>query len=145
MAIRVDKFSLYKASLCTDSRTADSSYRAEPAKGAIREETSLRLSFRANIRYQYQAPPTVINTPNQPCYVYNMRFKASIRNISTFISPSSNDHVYCCALMHVPGLTASLSSLGKDVWLQLNNEQLRFTVVPEQGSQVWAYASYFPT
>jgi len=37
------------------------------------------------------------------------------------------------------GLTASLSSLGKDVWLQLNNEQLRFTVVPEQGSQVWAY------
>ncbi|KAL2039052.1 hypothetical protein N7G274_008101 [Stereocaulon virgatum] len=38
----------------------------------------------------------------------------------------------------MPGLTASLSSLGKDVWLQLNNEQLRFTVVPEQGSQVWA-------
>ena len=44
--------------------------------------------------------------------------------------------------MNVPGLTASLSSLGKDVWLQLNNEQLRFTVVPEQGSQVWAYAPY---
>ncbi|KAL9130188.1 MAG: hypothetical protein Q9175_007087 [Cornicularia normoerica] len=50
-----------------------------------------------------------------------MRFKASIRNINTFTR-----------------LTASLSSLGKDVWLQLNNEQLRFTVVPEQGSQVWA-------
>ncbi|CAF9942015.1 MAG: hypothetical protein ALECFALPRED_009452 [Alectoria fallacina] len=50
-----------------------------------------------------------------------MRFKASIRNINTFNR-----------------LTASLSSLGKDVWLQLNNEQLRFTVVPEQGSQVWA-------
>lgn len=51
-----------------------------------------------------------------------MRFKASIKNINTFTR-----------------LTASLSSLGKDVWLQLNNEQLRFTVVPEQGSQVWAY------
>ncbi|KAM0797669.1 cell cycle checkpoint protein-like protein [Usnea florida] len=50
-----------------------------------------------------------------------MRFKASIRNINTFTR-----------------LTASLSSLGKDVWLQLNNDQLRFTVVPEQGSQVWA-------
>ncbi|KAL2045905.1 hypothetical protein ABVK25_011959 [Lepraria finkii] len=50
-----------------------------------------------------------------------MRFKASIRNLCTFAR-----------------LTASLSSLGKDVWLQLNNELLRFTVVPEQGSQVWA-------
>ena len=45
--------------------------------------------------------------------------------------------------MRVAGLTASLSSLGKDVWLQLNNEQLRFTVVPEQGSQVWAYGLHF--
>ena len=42
------------------------------------------------------------------------------------------------------GLTASLSSLGKDVWLQLTNDQLRFTVVPEQGSQVWAYAFLLP-
>ncbi|KAL6719698.1 Checkpoint protein hus1 [Lecanora helva] len=50
-----------------------------------------------------------------------MRFKASILNINRFSQ-----------------LTASLASLGKDVWLQLNNDQLRFTVVPDRGSQVWA-------
>ena len=81
--------------------------------------------------------------PNQSLHVYNMRFKASIRNISTFTSPFRNRCICQDALIHVPGLTASLSSLGKDVWLQLNNEQLRFTVVPEQGSQVWAYGPEF--
>ncbi|KAI9762831.1 MAG: hypothetical protein M4579_000184 [Chaenotheca gracillima] len=53
-----------------------------------------------------------------------MRFKTSIRNISTFAK-----------------LTASLSSLGKVAWLRLDNEQVRFTIIPEQGTQVWAVLS----
>ncbi|MCJ1420369.1 hypothetical protein MMC32_006726 [Xylographa parallela] len=53
-----------------------------------------------------------------------MRFKSSIRNISTFIK-----------------LTASLNSLGKVAWIRLDNDQIRCTVIPEQGSQVWAVLS----
>ncbi|MCJ1472884.1 hypothetical protein MMC13_001533 [Lambiella insularis] len=50
-----------------------------------------------------------------------MRFKSSIRNVNTFIK-----------------LTASLNSLGKVAWIRLDNDQMRCTVIPEQGSQVWA-------
>lgn len=35
-------------------------------------------------------------------------------------------------------LTASLSSLGNVAWVRLSERDARFTVVPEQGSQVWA-------
>ncbi|MCJ1406483.1 hypothetical protein MMC19_000548 [Ptychographa xylographoides] len=50
-----------------------------------------------------------------------MRFKSSIRNVNNFIK-----------------LTASLNSLGKVAWVRLDNDQIRCTVIPEQGSQVWA-------
>ncbi|KAF1834640.1 Hus1-like protein [Decorospora gaudefroyi] len=53
-----------------------------------------------------------------------MRFKASIQNISTFTK-----------------LTASLNSLGPLAWVKLSEEQVCFTIIPEQGTQVWAVLS----
>lgn len=35
-------------------------------------------------------------------------------------------------------LTASLSSLGKVCWLRLEDGIVRFTIIPDQGTQVWA-------
>ncbi|KAH6715153.1 cell cycle checkpoint protein-like protein [Leptodontidium sp. MPI-SDFR-AT-0119] len=51
-----------------------------------------------------------------------MRFKTSVRNIQTFTK-----------------LTASLSSLGKVAWVRLDDKAVRFTIIPETGTQVWAY------
>ncbi|MCJ1238473.1 hypothetical protein MMC14_006462 [Varicellaria rhodocarpa] len=53
-----------------------------------------------------------------------MRFKASVKNINTFIKL-----VWC------------LSNLGKVAWVRLDNDQVRFTIIPEQGTQVWAVLS----
>ncbi|KAF1965901.1 Hus1-like protein [Bimuria novae-zelandiae CBS 107.79] len=53
-----------------------------------------------------------------------MRFKAQIHNIQTFTK-----------------LTASLNSLGPLAWLKLSDEQVCFTIIPEQGTQVWAVLS----
>ncbi|KAF2471176.1 Hus1-like protein [Lindgomyces ingoldianus] len=53
-----------------------------------------------------------------------MRFKASIQNITTFTK-----------------LTASLNSLGPLAWVKLSDEQVCFTIIPEQGTQVWAVLS----
>ncbi|KAF2156269.1 Hus1-like protein [Myriangium duriaei CBS 260.36] len=50
-----------------------------------------------------------------------MRFRAGIQNVNVFSK-----------------LTASLSSLGNVAWVRLSEKDVRFTVVPEQGSQVWA-------
>ncbi|KAF1811042.1 Hus1-like protein [Eremomyces bilateralis CBS 781.70] len=50
-----------------------------------------------------------------------MRFKAQIQNITTF-----NKFV------------ASLASIGPIAWVRLDEEHARFTVMPEQGTQVWA-------
>ncbi|TLD32128.1 putative cell cycle checkpoint protein [Venturia nashicola] len=50
-----------------------------------------------------------------------MRFKAQIQNINTF-----NKFV------------ASLASLGPVAWVRLNENEVRFTIIPEQGTQVWA-------
>ncbi|KAB2579192.1 Checkpoint protein hus1 [Lasiodiplodia theobromae] len=50
-----------------------------------------------------------------------MRFKASIQNANTFAK-----------------LTASLASLGPVAWVRLNEDEVRFTIIPEQGTQVWA-------
>ncbi|PLN83547.1 Hus1-like protein [Aspergillus taichungensis] len=44
-------------------------------------------------------------------------------------------------LSHVPTfskLTASLSSLGKVCWMRLEDGVVRFTIIPDQGTQVWA-------
>ncbi|KAL6702885.1 Checkpoint protein hus1 [Coniothyrium glycines] len=53
-----------------------------------------------------------------------MRFKASIQNIHTFTK-----------------LTAALNSLGPLAWVKLSEEQVCFTIIPEQGTQVWAVLS----
>ncbi|KAH9878801.1 hypothetical protein IAQ61_002075 [Plenodomus lingam] len=53
-----------------------------------------------------------------------MRFKASIQNVTTFTK-----------------LTASLNSLGPLAWVKLGEEQVCFTIIPEQGTQVWAVLS----
>lgn len=37
-----------------------------------------------------------------------------------------------------PELTASLASLGPVAWVRLNEDEARFTIIPEQGTQVWA-------
>ncbi|GAP87597.1 putative hus1 checkpoint protein [Rosellinia necatrix] len=53
-----------------------------------------------------------------------MRFKANLRNIRTFSK-----------------LVAALSSLEKIAWMRLDDETVRFTVIPDTGSQVWASLS----
>ncbi|KAF2119153.1 checkpoint protein Hus1/Mec3 [Lophiotrema nucula] len=53
-----------------------------------------------------------------------MRFKASIQNITTFTK-----------------FTASLNSLGPLAWVKLSDDQVCFTIIPEQGTQVWAVLS----
>jgi hypothetical protein len=35
-------------------------------------------------------------------------------------------------------LTASLNSLGPLAWVKLSDDQVCFTIIPEQGTQVWA-------
>ncbi|EER29958.1 hypothetical protein D8B26_007227 [Coccidioides posadasii str. Silveira] len=50
-----------------------------------------------------------------------MRFRSQLTNIATFTK-----------------FTASLSSLGKICWVRLEEEHVRFTIIPDQGTQVWA-------
>ncbi|KAI5918937.1 Hus1-like protein [Camillea tinctor] len=53
-----------------------------------------------------------------------MRFRSNLRNIRTFSK-----------------LVAALSSLEKIAWLRLDDDTVRFTVIPDTGSQVWASLS----
>ncbi|KLU93179.1 checkpoint protein hus1 [Magnaporthiopsis poae ATCC 64411] len=53
-----------------------------------------------------------------------MRFKTELKNIRTFSK-----------------LTAALNSLEKIAWVRLDDDTARFTVIPAQGSQVWATIS----
>lgn len=50
-----------------------------------------------------------------------MRFRAGIQNIHTFTQ-----------------FTASLATLGHIAWVRLDEKDVRFTVIPEQGTQVWS-------
>ncbi|RAL02700.1 checkpoint protein HUS1 family protein [Aspergillus ibericus CBS 121593] len=50
-----------------------------------------------------------------------MRFRTQLSNASVFSK-----------------LTASLSSLGKVCWMRLEQGFIRFTIIPDQGTQVWA-------
>ncbi|KAI5806626.1 checkpoint protein Hus1/Mec3 [Peziza echinospora] len=54
-----------------------------------------------------------------------MRFKTSIKNISTFTK-----------------LTSSLSSLGKVAWMRLDPTEIRFTIIPDQGTQDTLFEDY---
>ena len=53
-----------------------------------------------------------------------MRFRASIQNIHTFTK-----------------FTASLATLGHIAWVRLDEKDVRFTVIPEQGTQLWSVLS----
>ncbi|KAK5993663.1 Checkpoint protein hus1 [Cladobotryum mycophilum] len=53
-----------------------------------------------------------------------MRFRTELKNIRTFAK-----------------LTAALSSLEKIAWVRLSDDTVRFTVIPDMGSQVWASLS----
>ncbi|OOF91195.1 hypothetical protein ASPCADRAFT_211481 [Aspergillus carbonarius ITEM 5010] len=53
-----------------------------------------------------------------------MRFRSQLANASIFSK-----------------LTASLSSLGKVCWMRLEEGFIRFTIIPDQGTQVWAQLS----
>lgn len=53
-----------------------------------------------------------------------MRFRANVQNIHTFTK-----------------FTASLATLGHIAWLRLDETDVRFTVIPEQGTQVWSVLS----
>nr|POE93039.1 checkpoint protein hus1 [Quercus suber] len=53
-----------------------------------------------------------------------MRFRAGIQNIQTFTR-----------------FTASLATLGHIAWVRLDEKDVRFTVIPEQGTQVWSVLS----
>ncbi|KAK0914777.1 Checkpoint protein hus1 [Friedmanniomyces endolithicus] len=50
-----------------------------------------------------------------------MRFRADIRNVHTFTK-----------------FTASLATLGHIAWVRLDNKDVRFTVIPDTGTQVWS-------
>ncbi len=65
--------------------------------------------------------PSISRFPLTTSSINTMRFKTSIRNIHTFSK-----------------LTASLSSLGKVAWVRLDSDTIRFTIIPETGTQVWA-------
>jgi hypothetical protein len=41
-------------------------------------------------------------------------------------------------LYFIVEFTASLSSLGKICWMRLEDGVVRFTIIPDQGTQVWA-------
>ncbi|KKK23031.1 cell cycle checkpoint protein [Aspergillus rambellii] len=48
---------------------------------------------------------------------------------------------FCSQLTNDPTLTkliGSLSSLGKVCWMRLQDDLVRFTIIPDQGTQVWA-------
>jgi HUS1 checkpoint protein len=66
-----------------------------------------------------------------------MRFKASIQNINTFTSSFLPVWFWQSGLTRVE-LTASLNSLGPLAWVKLSDDQVCFTIIPEQGTQVWA-------
>ncbi|KAK4104840.1 Hus1-like protein [Parathielavia hyrcaniae] len=53
-----------------------------------------------------------------------MRFKTDLKNVRTFSK-----------------LAAALNSLEKIAWVRLDDETVRFTVIPDTGSQVWASLS----
>ncbi|KAK7526485.1 checkpoint protein Hus1/Mec3 [Phyllosticta citriasiana] len=53
-----------------------------------------------------------------------MRFRAAIQNVGTFAK-----------------FTASLASLGPAAWVRFSEDEVRFTVIPDQGTQVWAVLS----
>jgi hypothetical protein len=81
-----------------------------------------------------------------------MRFRTELKNIRTFASKSSFLFIvylyvilYCFSTLtnrEFLELTAALGSLEKIAWLRLSDDTARFTVIPDMGSQVWAYVLF---
>jgi hypothetical protein len=89
-----------------------------------------------------------------------MRFRTELKNIRTFASEFSQVGVMeAPAFLSVLSLffqkapastakyangpfltefTAALSTLEKIAWVRLSDDTVRFTVIPDMGSQVWA-------
>ena len=77
---------------------------------------------------------------NSELQIFRMRFKTSVKNIQTF-SSKWNVSTSLQKILVAYGtieLTASLSSLGKVAWVRLDDNGVRFTIIPETGTQVWA-------
>jgi HUS1 checkpoint protein len=66
-----------------------------------------------------------------------MRFRADIQNNNVFTSKCMR-HAERTNSDIFSELTASLASLHPVAWVKLSNEDVRFTVIPDQGSSVWA-------
>ncbi|KAJ5887677.1 Hexokinase, partial [Penicillium taxi] len=66
------------------------------------------------------------------------------KNSATFFNTSVGHDAFQSTIkkykdiFHDLELTASLSSLGKICWMRLEQDVVRFTVIPDQGTQVWA-------
>lgn len=65
-----------------------------------------------------------------------MRFRTQLKNTKTFSSKPA--HAVIRIELTCAELAASLSSLGKVCWMRLEYDVVRFTVIPDQGTQVWA-------
>lgn len=68
-----------------------------------------------------------------------MRFRTQLKNTRTFSSQSSTIlNPQLSLKLTTPEITASLSSLGKTCWMRLEADVVRFTIIPDQGTQVWS-------
>ncbi len=67
-----------------------------------------------------------------------MRFKSQIRNVGTFASMVHRPLYIEAVADRSTEFCASLSSLGPIAWCRLTDDDIRFTVLPEKGSQVWS-------
>lgn len=65
-----------------------------------------------------------------------MRFRTQLKNTKVF--SSGLIHSVSRIQLTCAELAASLSSLGKVCWMRLEYDVVRFTVIPDQGTQVWA-------
>lgn len=75
-----------------------------------------------------------------------MRFKTSIKNISVLTSKwhlfflSDSSFAFCLTAKRraIAELASCLSSIGKLAWLKLDENEIRFTLMPETSVQVFA-------
>jgi HUS1 checkpoint protein len=68
----------------------------------------------------------------------NMRFRSHVHNVGTFASKSRWVGWWNHSVTGLAEFCASLSSLGPIAWCRLTDDDIRFTVLPEKGSQVWS-------
>ncbi|CAN9445769.1 unnamed protein product [Alternaria alternata] len=79
-------------------------------------------------------PSTFLDASRHPACIVLRQRKDALQGVNT-------EHYNLYEQVHVPQLTASLNSLGPLAWVKLSEEQVCFTIIPEQGTQVWAVLS----